>query len=80
MTKKSIKNFTVIDQRTNPEIGSVMHHKDEVKVVFENGADKDLKDWFTNNPVRGQNDMVLVLENLNISEDKKEKYSIGKLN
>jgi hypothetical protein len=35
----------VIDQRANPEIGSVMHHKDE-KVVFENGADKDLKDWF----------------------------------
>ncbi|ATN07165.1 hypothetical protein [Chryseobacterium indologenes] len=78
--KKSIKNFTVIDQRTNPEIGSVMHHKDEVKVVFENGADKDLKDWFYKyNPVRGQNDMVLLLENLNISEDKKEKYSIGKL-
>ncbi|WP_353147839.1 hypothetical protein [Chryseobacterium sp.] len=79
-SKNSIKSFAVIDQRANQEIGTVMYHKDEVKVIFENNAGKDLQDWFYKyNPVRGNNDMVLVLENLNISEDKKEKYSIGKL-
>lgn len=79
-SKNSIKSFTVIDQRANQEIGSVMYHKDEVKVVFENDASKDIKDWFYKyNPVRGNDDMVFVLEKLNISEDKKEKYSIGKL-
>lgn len=79
-SKNSIKTFTVIDQRPNQEIGKVMYHKDSVRIIFENNASKDLQDWFyKNNPVRGQNDMVLLLENLNISEDKKEKYSIGKL-
>ncbi|WP_137904560.1 hypothetical protein [Chryseobacterium sp. 2VB] len=78
--KNSIKSLTVIDQRANQEIGIVMHHKDEVKVVFENNASKDIQDWFYKyNPSRGNNDMVFLLENLNISEDKKEKYSIGKL-
>ncbi|MBO9692506.1 hypothetical protein [Chryseobacterium sp.] len=79
-SKNSIKSLTVIDQRANQEIGMVMHHKDEVKIVFENNASKDIQDWFYKyNPVRGHNDMVFLLENLNISEDKKEKYSIGKL-
>ncbi|MDR3024080.1 hypothetical protein [Chryseobacterium sp.] len=78
--KNSVKSLTVIDQRANPEIGMVMYHKDEVKITFENGAEKDIKDWFYKyNPVRGNNDMVFLLESLNISEDKKEKYSIGKL-
>jgi hypothetical protein len=76
----SIKTFTVIDQRPNKEIGSVMYHKDQVNVVFENTADKDIKDWFYKyNPVRGKDDFVLLLENVEITEDKKEKSSIGKL-
>ncbi len=79
-SKNSVKTFTVIDQRPNQEIGMVMYHKDSVRIIFENNASKDLQDWFyKNNTVRGQNDMVLLLESLNISEDKKEKYSIGKL-
>lgn len=78
--KNSIKSLTVIDQRANPEIGAVMYHKDEVKVVFENGAGKDIKDWFYKyNPVRGDKEMVFLLESLNVSEDRKEKYSVGKL-
>ncbi|MDQ0592225.1 hypothetical protein QFZ37_000594 [Chryseobacterium ginsenosidimutans] len=78
--ENSIKNFTVIDQRENKEIGTVMYHKDEVKIVFANDANKDITDWFYKyNPVRGNNDLVLLLEKLNVSEDKKEKYSIGKL-
>ncbi|KAB1231751.1 hypothetical protein [Chryseobacterium viscerum] len=79
-SKNSIKSLTVIDQRANQEVGMVMYHKDEVKIIFENNASKDIQDWFYKyNPVRGNNDMVFLLENLNISEDKKEKYSIGKL-
>ncbi|WP_114819605.1 hypothetical protein [Chryseobacterium sp. KLBC 52] len=79
-SKNSIKSFTVIDQRAHQEIGMVMYHKDEVKVVFENNAGKDIQDWFYKyNPTRGNNDMFFLLENLSISEDKKEKYSIGKL-
>ncbi|MCW1964447.1 hypothetical protein [Chryseobacterium viscerum] len=78
--KNSVKSLMVIDQRASQEVGTVMYHKDEVKVVFENNAAKDIEDWFYKyNPVRGSNDMVLLLESLNISEDKKEKYSIGKL-
>lgn len=79
-SKNSIKSFTVIDQRASQEIGSVMYHKDEIKVAFENDASKDIQNWFYKyNPVRGNDNMVLLLEKLNISEDKKEKYSIGKL-
>ncbi|TZF92752.1 hypothetical protein FW781_20385 [Chryseobacterium panacisoli] len=78
--KNSIKSLTVIDQRANPEVGMIMYHKDEVKIIFENNASKDITDWFYKyNPVRGNKDMVLLLESLNISEDKKEKYSVGKL-
>jgi len=79
-SKSSVKSLTVIDQRPSQEVGTVMYHKDEVKVVFENNARKDIEDWFYKyNPERGNNDLVLLLESLNISEDKKEKYSIGKL-
>ncbi|WP_312991322.1 hypothetical protein [Chryseobacterium flavum] len=79
-SKNSIKSLTVIDQRANQEIGMVMHHKDEVKIIFENDASKAIKDWFYKyNTVTGNSDMIFLLENLTISEDKKEKYSIGKL-
>lgn len=79
-SKNSIKSLTVIDQRADQEVGMIMYHKDEVKIIFENAASKDIKDWFYKyNPVRGNNEMVFLLERLNISEDKKEKYSIGKL-
>lgn len=79
-SKNSVRSLTVIDLRANKEVGMVMYHKDEVKIIFENDAGKDIKDWFYKyNPVRGSNDMVFLLERLNISEDKKEKYSVGQL-
>ncbi len=78
--KKTYKNFTVIDQRSSKDIGSVQFHKDMVNIVFENNAETDLKNWFFKyNPVRGNDEMVLLLENVVISEDKKEKFSVGKL-
>ncbi|MBT2621463.1 MULTISPECIES: hypothetical protein [Chryseobacterium] len=79
--KNSVKRLTVIDQRPNKEVGHVMYHKDQVNIVFENSAEKDITDWFfKDNPIRGKDELVLLLENIEIIEDKKEKFSIGKLN
>lgn len=78
--KVNYKSFTVIDNRENKEIGSVMYHNDQVNMVFGNDAEKDLKDWFySDNPVRGNDELVLLIENIKLSEDKYEKYSLGKL-
>lgn len=80
-SKNSINRLTVIDQRPNKEVGNVMYHKDQINIVFKNSAEKDITDWFyKNNPVRGQDELVLLLENIEITEDKKEKFSIGYLN
>ncbi|MCW3167831.1 hypothetical protein OMO38_04740 [Chryseobacterium sp. 09-1422] len=79
-SKKTYKSFTVIDQRASAEIGAVQFHKDQVNMVFENNADTDFKNWFYKyNPVRGNEELVLLLENIALSEETKEKYSIGKL-
>lgn len=57
-----------------------MYHNDQVNMVFGNDAEKDLKDWFySDNPVRGNDELVLLIENIKLSEDKYEKYSLGKL-
>ncbi|MGK6343366.1 hypothetical protein ACMGDK_14095 [Chryseobacterium sp. DT-3] len=79
-TKNTYKSFTVIDQRPNKEIGSILFHKNQVNIVFENDASKDISDWFYKyNMAKGNDELVLLLENIIISEDIKEKYSIGKL-
>lgn len=79
-SKANYKSFTVIDKRSNPEIGSVVYHKDQVNLVFENNAETDFKNWFYKyNPVRGNDELVLLLENIALTEDKQEKFSIGKL-
>lgn len=78
--RSSTRSLTVIDQRENQEVGMVTYHDEEVKIAFEKDASTDIKDWFYKyNPVRGSNDMILLLEKLSISEEKKEKYSIGKI-
>lgn len=79
--KNSVNKLVVIDQRPNKEVGHVLFHKDQVNIIFENNAEKDITDWFyKNNPVRGKDELVFLLENLEITEDKREKFSIGKLN
>ncbi|KQT22306.1 hypothetical protein ASG31_02930 [Chryseobacterium sp. Leaf404] len=78
--KANYKSFTVLDKRSNPEIGSVMYHKDQVYMVFENNAETDFKNWFYKyNPVRGNDELVLLLENIALTDDRQEKFSIGKL-
>lgn len=79
-SKNTYKSFRVIDQRPNKEIGSILFHKNLVNIVFENNAEKDISDWFYKyNTTKGSDELVLLLENVAISEDIKEKYSIGKL-
>ncbi|MFY1048120.1 hypothetical protein [Chryseobacterium sp. GP-SGM7] len=79
-SKNTIKTFTVIDQRINKDVGSVVFRKEQVNIVFENDASKDISNWFYKyNTGKGTEELVLLLEDLNISEDFKEKYSIGKL-
>ncbi|WP_294212534.1 hypothetical protein [uncultured Chryseobacterium sp.] len=79
-SKNSVGSFSVIDQRADQQVGSVMYHDDPVSILFEHNASQDIKDWFYKyNPGKGSNNMVFLLEDLKVSEDKKEKYSVGKL-
>ncbi len=79
-SKNSYKSFSVIDQRASQEIGTVQFHKDQVNIAFENSAAGDIKDWFTKyNKMGSGEQFVLLLEKINISEEKKEKFQIGKL-
>lgn len=78
--KNFIKTFTVIDQRSDKNIGTVMDHNKEVTVAFEHDAVKDLQEWVNqNNEMKGRNDLVLLLEDLKISDEQKEKSTVGKL-
>lgn len=79
-SKNSVKTFTVVDQRPDKEIGSILFHKDQVNIVFEHDAATDIKNWFYKyNPVEGTDEMIVLLEKLNISEDQQDKSSVGKL-
>ncbi|WP_223608353.1 hypothetical protein [Chryseobacterium sp. OSA05B] len=79
-SKNMYNSFRVIDQRANKEIGSILFHKNQVNIVFENDPSKDISDWFYKyNKVKGNDELVLLLEKIIISEDIREKYSIGKL-
>lgn len=78
--KNFIRTFTVIDQRSDKNIGSVTDHRKEVKVAFEHDAVKDLQDWVSQSKaMQGKNDLVLLLEDLKISEEQHEQSSVGKL-
>ncbi|KFF14321.1 hypothetical protein N6B72_06900 [Chryseobacterium soli] len=79
--RSTVKSFDVIDQRADKEIGTVMQNKEKVSIVFPNDAVTDIKTWFNkSNKERGNDDMVLMLEKLNVSEEQGEKYSEGKIN
>ncbi|WP_326981555.1 hypothetical protein VUJ46_15070 [Chryseobacterium sp. MYb264] len=77
----SFKSITIIDHRDSKDVGSVMYHKDQIDLVFESdNADADIKNWFYKyNPAKGKDDFVLLLEDVRVNEDKKEKFSIGNL-
>lgn len=78
--KNFIRTFTVIDQRSDKNIGTIMDHSKEVTVAFEHDAVKDIQDWVgESKATQGKNDLVLLLENLKISDEQKEKSNVGKL-
>jgi hypothetical protein len=78
--KDFIKTFTVIDQRPDKNIGTLIDHSKEVTVAFEHDAVKDLQDWVgQSTEMKGKNDLVLLLEDLKISDEQKEKSTVGKL-
>lgn len=78
--KNFIRTFTVIDQRSDKNIGTIMDHSKDVTVAFEHDAVKDLQDWvIQSKTMQGKNDLVLLLEDLKISDDQKEKSTVGKL-
>uniref|UniRef100_A0AAU6WQ94 Uncharacterized protein n=1 Tax=Chryseobacterium endophyticum TaxID=1854762 RepID=A0AAU6WQ94_9FLAO len=78
--KNFIKTFTVIDQRSDKNIGTLIDHNKEVTVAFEHNAVKDLQDWVGQSiEIKGKNDLVLLLEDLKISDEQKEKSTVGKL-
>ncbi len=75
-----IRTFTVTDQRPDKNIGSVTDHRKEVKVAFEHDAVTDLQDWVgQSKTMQGKNDLVLLLEDLKVSEEQNEQSSVGKL-
>lgn len=78
--KNFIKTFTVIDQRSDKNIGTIMDHNKEVTVAFEHEAVKDLQEWVgQSTEMKGKNNLVLLLEDLKISDEQKEKSTVGKL-
>lgn len=75
-----IRTFTVTDQRPDKNIGSVTDHRKEMKVAFEHDAVTDLQDWVSQSKtLQGKNDLVLLLEDLKVSEEQNEQSSVGKL-
>lgn len=78
--KNFIKTFTVIDQRSDKNIGTIMDHNKEVTIAFEHDAIKDIQDWMGQpGTVQGRNDLVLLIEDFKISDEQKEKSTVGKL-
>lgn len=79
--RSSFKSFNVIDERPEKQIGGVMYHNELVTIGFENDAVTDIKKWFyKKNELKGKDDLILLLENIKVSEEAGEKYSEGKLN
>ncbi|GEN75578.1 hypothetical protein [Chryseobacterium hagamense] len=78
--KNFIKTFTVIDQRSDKNIGTLIDHNKEATIAFEHDAVKDLQDWVgQSTEMKGKNDLVLLFEDLKISDEQKEKSTVGKL-
>lgn len=79
--KGTTKSITFIDNRPDKEIGTVIYNKEIVDIKF---ASEDLKNhienWFQDdNKIKGNNDIVILLEELNVYNIEREnKNSIGK--
>lgn len=68
-----VKSLTLIDNRTEKDLGAVTYKKENVQLKFENeDLKKYVEDWFANdNKTKGNNnDIVLLLEEIRIDDFK----------
>ncbi|BAP29601.1 uncharacterized protein CHSO_0564 [Chryseobacterium sp. StRB126] len=80
--KGTTKSITVIDNRPDKEIGNIPFHKETFTLKFANVDLKNyIENWFLkDNKVKGNNDIVLMLEDLKVyNEDPEEKTSMTKI-
>ncbi|MBP2617272.1 hypothetical protein [Chryseobacterium jejuense] len=80
--KGTTKSITVIDNRPDKEIGNIPYRKETFTLKFANDdLKKYIEDWFSkDNKVKGNNDIVLMLEDLKVyNEDPEEKTSMTKI-
>lgn len=80
--KGTTKSITVIDNRPDKEIGNIPFHKEMFSLKFANDDLKNyIENWFLkDNKVKGNNDIVLMLEDLKVyNENPEEKTSMTKI-
>ncbi|MDN3695599.1 hypothetical protein QWZ06_26895 [Chryseobacterium tructae] len=76
------KSITIIDNRADKEIGNTLFHKDTYTFKFANDDLKShIENWFLkDNKTRGNNDIVLLLEDLKVyCEDPEAKLPTTKI-
>ena len=75
--KGNTKSITVIDNRPDKEIGTIPYRKETFTLKFANEDLKNyIEDWFSkDNKVKGNNDIVLMLEDLKVYNENPEKKS-----
>ncbi|WET48007.1 hypothetical protein PYS58_15685 [Chryseobacterium indologenes] len=80
--KATTKSITVIDNRPDKEIGNIPYRKETFTLKFANEDLKNyIQEWFSkDNKVKGNNDIVLMLEDVKVynenPEDKNSKTKI----
>lgn len=75
------KSLTVIDKREDKTIGTVTYKGEPIEIQFsDNGVKNDVETWFTeDNKARGNNDIVLVLEEIKVNEFKETQFVKAKV-
>ncbi len=79
--KELSKSLTFIDNRLDKEIGTIDTRKGPVEIKFDSDDVKsEVEKWFTddNKKPKGNNDFVILLEELNISENPEDKSPLLK--
>ncbi|KAA0129828.1 hypothetical protein FY557_03720 [Chryseobacterium sp. SN22] len=75
------KSLTVIDNRSDKNIGTVTYKGETVGLKFPgNDLKSDIEKWFTeDNKARGSNDIVLLFEEIKVSEFKETQLAKAKV-
>lgn len=75
------KSLTVRDIRTDKNIGTVTYKGEAVEIEFPgNDPKKDIEDWFAeDNKARGNNDIVILIEEIKVSEFKETQLAKARI-